>query len=222
MGVVHRVHSGDVSWSKNHRKGHITRSIGGAVLCVYVPVPDSFDAAALRTWPPQGDVMKAYFAQPSRGQTTIALDRSHGPAQAGRDPGRGMCCGCEPFRSDGAKGYRDPRLPPDSRSRRARMRRRGRGGRQRGRALAVGDRVMGRCWGGFAEFALMKANLAMPVPRRLPWNRPPPCMCWWWRITRCSPTANCDQASRCWPTRRRPASALPRCRSQRCPALVRS
>lgn len=49
VGVVHRVHSGEcILVEDTTGKGHITRSIGGAVLCVYVPVADSFDAAALR------------------------------------------------------------------------------------------------------------------------------------------------------------------------------
>jgi NADPH:quinone reductase-like Zn-dependent oxidoreductase len=33
-----------------------------------------------------------------------------------------------------------------------------------------GDRVMGRCSGGFAEFALMDAREAVPVPARLTWE----------------------------------------------------
>jgi len=33
-----------------------------------------------------------------------------------------------------------------------------------------GDRVMGRCAGGFAEFALMDAREAVPVPARLSWE----------------------------------------------------
>ena len=36
--------------------------------------------------------------------------------------------------------------------------------------LAPGDRVMGRCAGGFAEFALMDAREAVPVPARLSWE----------------------------------------------------
>jgi NADPH2:quinone reductase len=34
----------------------------------------------------------------------------------------------------------------------------------------VGDRVMGRCAGGFAEYALMDAREAMPIPARLSWE----------------------------------------------------
>jgi NADPH:quinone reductase-like Zn-dependent oxidoreductase len=34
----------------------------------------------------------------------------------------------------------------------------------------VGDRVMGRCSGGFAELALMDAREALPVPPRLSWD----------------------------------------------------
>ena len=36
--------------------------------------------------------------------------------------------------------------------------------------FAVGERVMGRCIGGFAEYALMDAREAMRVPARLPWE----------------------------------------------------
>jgi NADPH:quinone reductase len=36
--------------------------------------------------------------------------------------------------------------------------------------VAAGDRVMGRCAGGFAEYALMDAREAMRVPGRLPWE----------------------------------------------------
>ena len=33
-----------------------------------------------------------------------------------------------------------------------------------------GDRVMGRCSGGFAEYALIDAREAMPAPERLTWE----------------------------------------------------
>lgn len=36
--------------------------------------------------------------------------------------------------------------------------------------LQVGDRVMGRCPGAFAEYALMDAREAIPVPARLSWE----------------------------------------------------
>src|SRR5688500_20101133 len=36
--------------------------------------------------------------------------------------------------------------------------------------LAVGDRVMGRCAGGFAEYALMDARETMRAPVRLSWE----------------------------------------------------
>ena len=36
--------------------------------------------------------------------------------------------------------------------------------------VAVGDRVMGRCGGGFAEYALIDAREIMPVPARLSWE----------------------------------------------------
>lgn len=35
----------------------------------------------------------------------------------------------------------------------------------------TGDEVMGRCWGGLAEYAIMKAALAMPKPAGLPWEQ---------------------------------------------------
>jgi NADPH:quinone reductase-like Zn-dependent oxidoreductase len=37
-------------------------------------------------------------------------------------------------------------------------------------AVKPGDRVMGRCGGGFAELALMDAREAVPVPARLSWE----------------------------------------------------
>jgi len=36
--------------------------------------------------------------------------------------------------------------------------------------VAVGDRVMGRCGGGFAEYAIIDAREVMPVPARLSWE----------------------------------------------------
>jgi NADPH2:quinone reductase len=38
-------------------------------------------------------------------------------------------------------------------------------------AVSVGARVMGRARGGFAEYALMDAHQAMPVPERLNWEQ---------------------------------------------------
>ncbi|HEY3515652.1 MAG TPA: zinc-binding dehydrogenase [Gammaproteobacteria bacterium] len=38
-------------------------------------------------------------------------------------------------------------------------------------AFAAGERVMGRCVGGFAEYALMDAREAMRVPQRLSWEQ---------------------------------------------------
>jgi NADPH2:quinone reductase len=37
-------------------------------------------------------------------------------------------------------------------------------------SVAIGDRLMGRCGGGFAEYALMDAREAMRVPTRLSWE----------------------------------------------------
>jgi len=36
--------------------------------------------------------------------------------------------------------------------------------------IKPGDRVMGRCGGGFAEFALLDAREVMPAPERLSWQ----------------------------------------------------
>src|SRR5262245_62979667 len=36
--------------------------------------------------------------------------------------------------------------------------------------ISMGDRVMGRCGGGFAEFAVMDAREAMRAPARLSWD----------------------------------------------------
>jgi NADPH2:quinone reductase len=36
--------------------------------------------------------------------------------------------------------------------------------------LRPGDRAMGRCAGGFAEYALIDAREVMPVPERLSWE----------------------------------------------------
>jgi NADPH:quinone reductase-like Zn-dependent oxidoreductase len=38
--------------------------------------------------------------------------------------------------------------------------------------IKPGDRVMGRCAGGFAEFALLDAREVMPAPERLSWREP--------------------------------------------------
>jgi NADPH:quinone reductase-like Zn-dependent oxidoreductase len=40
-----------------------------------------------------------------------------------------------------------------------------------GAGFAVGERVMGRCIGGFADYALMDAREAMRVPQRLSWEQ---------------------------------------------------
>ena len=37
--------------------------------------------------------------------------------------------------------------------------------------FAVGERVMGRCVGGFADFALMDAREALRIPARLSWEQ---------------------------------------------------
>src|SRR5262245_62444668 len=37
--------------------------------------------------------------------------------------------------------------------------------------IAAGDRMMGRCAGGFAEYALMDAREAMRVPAALTWDQ---------------------------------------------------
>jgi hypothetical protein len=48
-GVVERVEGGEAIFVEDTTgKGHITRSIGGAVPCIYVAVPDSFAIAQLR------------------------------------------------------------------------------------------------------------------------------------------------------------------------------
>lgn len=38
-------------------------------------------------------------------------------------------------------------------------------------SLQVGQRVMGRCSGAFAQYALMQASEAMPLPERLSWSQ---------------------------------------------------
>jgi NADPH2:quinone reductase len=38
------------------------------------------------------------------------------------------------------------------------------------KGFAVGDRVMGRCAGGFAEYALLDVGEAIPVPRNVSWE----------------------------------------------------
>lgn len=117
--------------------------------------------------------MKAYFAKPSGGQTTIALDEIARPQPKPDEILVAVrAAGVNRFEVMALEGYRDPRLPPDSpvplglecAGEVVEV------GNAAGR-WRVGDRVMGRCWGGFAEFALMKANLAMPVPARLPWEQ---------------------------------------------------
>src|SRR5829696_6000230 len=38
-------------------------------------------------------------------------------------------------------------------------------------AIKVGDRVLGRARGGFAEFAIMEAEQVIPMPVRLTWEQ---------------------------------------------------
>jgi NADPH2:quinone reductase len=109
--------------------------------------------------------MKAYWITPGPGGTKVelrdtpapepkpgellvrvraaALNRGEllgGKAGAAAKPGGGECAGEVVKLGDGVTGF------------------------------AAGDRVMGRCGGGFAEYALMDAREAMRVPARLSWE----------------------------------------------------
>ena len=58
--------------------------------------------------------------------------------------------------------------------------------------IKPGDRVMGRCAGGFAEFALLDAREVMPAPEALSWEEAacvPVVLSW--STTRCSSAASC-------------------------------
>jgi len=109
--------------------------------------------------------MKAYFLAPGAGGTVVELRETAAPepkpgeilvrvraaslnrgellggkAGAPAKPGGGECAGEVVKLGDGVSG------------------------------VAVGDRLMGRCGGGFAEYALMDAREAMRVPTRLTWE----------------------------------------------------
>jgi NADPH2:quinone reductase len=64
--------------------------------------------------------------------------------------------------------------------------------------IKPGDRVMGRCAGGFAEFALLDAREVMPAPERLSGEEAacvPVVLSWY--MTRCSPAASCAPGKPC-------------------------
>ncbi len=117
--------------------------------------------------------MKAYFADGSAGFGGIAAaDIAVPVAKAGEIVVAVRAAGVNRFDVMAAEGYRDPRLPKDSPT--------PLGLECAGEVASVGpevtrwkagDRVMGRCWGGFAEYAVMNAALAMPAPERLPWTQ---------------------------------------------------
>jgi NADPH:quinone reductase len=114
--------------------------------------------------------MKAYFAA---GSPATAVTCAEAPVT---DPKPNeilvavKAAGVNRFDVMAAEGYRDPRLPKDAPT--------PLGLECAGEVVktgsavtrwSVGDRVMGRCWGGFAEFAIMKEGLAMRKPERLSW-----------------------------------------------------
>jgi NADPH:quinone reductase len=117
--------------------------------------------------------MKAYFADGSAGVGGIAAaDIAVPDAKAGEIVVAVRAAGVNRFDVMAAEGYRDPRLPKDSPA--------PLGLECAGEVASVGagvtrwkagDRVMGRCWGGFAEYAVMNEALAMPAPERLPWSQ---------------------------------------------------
>jgi NADPH2:quinone reductase len=117
--------------------------------------------------------MKALFAAPSEGRIVVALKDIARPCPKPDEILVAVrAAGVNRFDVMAIEGYRDPRLPQDAPV--------PLGLECAGEVVEAGDsaglwragdRVMGRCWGGFAEFALMKANLAMPVPARLSWEQ---------------------------------------------------
>src|SRR5437016_3682563 len=87
-------------------------------------------------------------------------------------PGPGSCLVAEPGGIPPAAHLAPAARPSRPRGADGRRRR-----RRRGRRIGVGvtgikpgDRVMGRCAGGFAEYALLDAREVMPAPERLSWE----------------------------------------------------
>jgi NADPH:quinone reductase len=114
--------------------------------------------------------MRAYFAN---GSTTMAVASAEAPMPEPK-PNEIVvavkAAGVNRFDVMAAEGYRDPRLPKDAPT--------PLGLECAGEVVktgaavtrwSVGDQVMGRCWGGFADFAIMKEGLAMCKPERLSW-----------------------------------------------------
>lgn len=114
--------------------------------------------------------MRAYFANGSAEQAVTVAEVPVPDPEPTEIVVAVKAAGVNRFDVMAADGYRDPRLPKDAPT--------PLGLECSGEVIkigsavtrwAVGDPVMGRCWGGFAEFALMKEGLAMRKPARLSW-----------------------------------------------------
>jgi NADPH:quinone reductase len=114
--------------------------------------------------------MKAYFADGASDRAIALSDPPIPTPKATEIVVAVRAAGVNRFDVMAAEGYRDPRLPKDAPT--------PLGLECAGEVVkvgadvkrwAIGDRVMGRCWGGFAEFAVMKQDLAIRKPERLGW-----------------------------------------------------
>lgn len=115
--------------------------------------------------------MKAYFASPGA-PYGVALSEIPTPTpKTGEILVAVRAAALNRFDVMAAEGYRDPRLPPDGPV--------ALGLECAGEVVEIGpdvtrwrrgDAVMGRCWGGLAQYAVMKAGLAMPKPPQLEWT----------------------------------------------------
>jgi NADPH2:quinone reductase len=110
--------------------------------------------------------MHAYFAMPGDAGGTLQLAEVERPVpERGELLIRVVCAGVNNGDVAQRFGFKDPRLP-DSGQRKIGMEVSGvveSVGDDCGQ-WAVGDRAMGRCWGGYAEYAVVRSRMAMPIP----------------------------------------------------------
>lgn len=115
--------------------------------------------------------MKAYFADPGSSQGIALRDVPTPEPKAGEIVVSVRATALNRYDVEFSKGHIDPRLPKDTPV--------PLGLECAGEVAIVGpgvtrwrigDRVMGRCWGSFAEYGVMKQGLAMEMPAELSWE----------------------------------------------------